>query len=262
MPTLLLKNIHRLATMDDDERELDGAWLLIRDRVIEGLGSADEAPPREADRVINLSKHIVLPGLVNTHHHMFQSLTRVMAQDSELFDWLRALYPIWSRLRGADVYVAAKLAMAELLLSGCATASDHHYLFPNDVKLEDEIRAADEMGIRFHAARGSMSLGESDGGAPPDKLVEREGDILRDSQRLIETWHDPAPQSMLRIVVAPCSPFSVTVDLMRESAALARAAGVQLHTHLAENEKDLRYSIERFRHESRAICGKRRLGGR
>lgn len=246
MSTLLLKNIRCLATFDDEGRELEGAWLLIRDRVIDGLGAVDEALPENADRVIDLSNHVLMPGLVNTHHHMFQSLTRVMAQDCELFDWLGALYPIWSGLRGEDVYVAAKLAMAELLLSGCTTASDHHYLFPNDVRLEDEIRAAQETGIRFHAARGSMSLGESDGGLPPDHLVEREPDILRDTQRLLETWHDPAPQSMLRIVVAPCSPFSVTVDLMREAAELARDYGVQLHTHLAENDKDVAYSLDSF----------------
>ncbi len=246
MSTLLLKNIRCLATMDDAQRELDEAWLLMRGPVIESLGSASDAPPPSADRVIDLSNHVALPGLVNTHHHMFQSLTRALAQECELFDWLGTLYPIWSGLRSEDVTIAAKLAMAELMLSGCTTASDHHYLFPNDVRLEDEIQAAAEMGIRFHAARGSMSLGESDGGAPPDSLVEREPDILRDSQRLIETWHDPAPQSMLRIVLAPCSPFSVTVDLMRDAAALAREYGVQLHTHLAENEKDLAYSLERF----------------
>ncbi len=246
MSTLLLKNIRCLATFDDERRELEGAWLLIRDRVIDSIGAADEIPPAYADRVIDLSNHIALPGLVNTHHHMFQSLTRVVAQESELFDWLNTLYPIWSGLRGEDLYIAAKLAMAELLLSGCTTASDHHYIFPNDVRLEDEIRAAAEMGIRFHAARGSMSLGESAGGTPPDRLVEREPDIMRDTQRLIETWHDPAPQAMLRIVVAPCSPFSVTVDLMRDAAALARDMGVQLHTHLAENDKDVTYSLERF----------------
>ena len=246
MSTLLLKNIRCLATMDDEQRELEGAWLLIRDRVIDSIGAADEIPPAYADRVIDLSNHIALPGLVNTHHHMFQSLTRVVAQESELFDWLNTLYPIWCGLRGEDLYIAAKLAMAELMLSGCATASDHHYIFPNDVQLEDEIRAATEMGIRFHAARGSMSLGESAGGTPPDSLVEREPDILRDTQRLIETWHDPAPQAMLRIVVAPCSAFSVTVDLMRESAALARAYSLQMHTHLAENDKDVAFSLERF----------------
>lgn len=246
MSTLLLKNIRRLATFDDEGRELDGAWLLIRDRVIESIGVAGEIPPDHADRVIDLSNHIALPGLVNTHHHMFQSLTRVMGQQEDLFGWLQACYPLWAQMRSEHVDTAARLAMAELLLSGCTTASDHHYIFPNDVQLEDEIRAAQDMGIRFHAARGSMSLGEGHGGLPPDHLVEREDDILRDTQRLIETWHDPAPHSMLRIVVAPCSPFSVTVDLMRESAALARACGVQMHTHLAETDADVAFSVERF----------------
>jgi len=246
MSTLLLKNIRCLATFDDEQRELDGAWLLIRDRVIERLGAAADRPPENADRVIDLSNHVVLPGLVNTHHHMFQSLTRVMAQQEDLFGWLRACYPLWAQMRSEHVYAAARLAMAELLLSGCTTASDHHYVFPHDVQLEDEIRAAREMGIRFHAARGSMSVGEGHGGLPPDHLVEREDDILRDTRRLVETWHDPNPQAMLRIVVAPCSPFSVTVDLMRESAALARAYGLQMHTHLAETDADVAYSVERF----------------
>ena len=246
MASLLLKNIRHLATMDEDRRELAGAWILLRDRLIAAVGPAETTPPAGADRVLDLSSHIVLPGLVNAHHHMFQSLTRALAQDCELFDWLATLYPIWSRLRGEHVYIAAKVAIAELLLSGCTTASDHHYIFPNDVQLEDEIRAAEELGIRFHAARGCMSLGESDGGLPPDSLVERESDILRDTQRLIQTWHDPTPQSMLRIVVAPCSPFSVTEDLMREAAALARDYGVHLHTHLAENDKDVAYSFARF----------------
>ena len=243
MKTLLLKNIQRLATMDSERRELDDAWLLLRGKVIAELGTGEA--PATADRVIDLSRHVVLPGLVNTHHHMYQSLTRVFAQQGDLFDWLRACYSIWGRMRSQHVYTAAKLAMAELLLSGCTSASDHHYVFPNDVQLEDEIRAAQEIGIRFHAARGSMSVGEGHGGLPPDHLVEREEDILRDTRRVIETWHDPAPQSMLQIVAAPCSPFSVSVDLMRESAALARAYGVQLHTHLAETDDDVAYSLER-----------------
>lgn len=246
MSTILLKNIRCLATMDDEDRELNDAWILIRDRVVERLGSADDDPPEDADRAIDLSHHVVLPGLVNTHHHMFQSLTRVIAQQEDLFGWLRACYPMWARMRSEHVHAAARLAMAELLLSGCTTASDHHYVFPHDVQLEDEIRAAQEMGIRFHAARGGMSLGEGHGGLPPDHLVEREDDILRDTRRLVETWHDPNPQAMLRIVVAPCSPFSVTVDLMRESAALARAYGLQMHTHLAETDADVAYSVERF----------------
>ena len=246
MSALLLKNIRLLATMDQSRREIPDAAVYVRDRVIEAVGTIDDMPVASADRVIDLSRHLVMPGLVNTHHHMYQSLTRVLAQDCDLFEWLQTLYPIWTRLRGEHVYTAAKLAMAELLLSGCTTSSDHHYIFPNDVRLEDEIRAAQEIGIRFHAARGAMSLGESQGGLPPDSVVERETDILRDSRALIETWHDPAPQSMLQIVVAPCSPFSVTVDLMREAADLARAFGVNLHTHLAENSDDVRYSLEYF----------------
>ena len=245
MGSLLLKNIGHLATMDDERRELTDAWIHIRDRTISALGTSLNRAP-QADRVIDLSRHVVLPGLVNTHHHMYQSLTRVLAQDDELFNWLMTLYPIWGGLRSKHLYTAAKLAMAELLLSGCTTASDHHYVFPNDVQLEDEIRAAQEMGIRFHAARGCMSLGESAGGLPPDSLVEDEAAILRDTQRLIECWHDPERGSMLRIVVAPCSPFSVTVDLMREAAALARDYGVNLHTHLAENDNDVAFSQENF----------------
>ena len=243
MSSLLLKNIRRLATMDAQRRELHDAWILVRDNVIESLGT-DDAPP--ADRSIDLGRHVALPGLINTHHHMFQSLTRVMAQQDDLFGWLRACYPIWAQMRPEHVNVAAQLAMAELMLSGCTTASDHHYIFPDGVRLEDEIRAAQALGIRFHAARGSMSVGESEGGLPPDHLVEGEADILRDTQRAIETWHDPARYSMLRIVAAPCSPFSVSADLMRESAALARSYGVQMHTHLAETADDVAYSLERF----------------
>ncbi len=246
MGTLLLKDIHTLATMDSSRRELSDVCIYIEDNVITALGPLDAMPAATADRVLNLSGHVVLPGLVNTHHHMFQSLTRVLAQDSELFDWLRTLYPIWTRLTGEHIYTSAKLAMVELMLSGCTTSSDHLYIFPNDVQLEDEIRAAEEMGLRFHAARGAMSLGESQGGLPPDEVVEREADILRDTQRLIESYHDAAAHAMLRIAVAPCSPFSVSVDLMRESASLARAYGVHLHTHLAENDKDLAFSLERF----------------
>ncbi len=246
MATLLLKNIQKLATMDDDRRELSQVAVFIDDKIIRAVGRLDELPASSADRVIDLSNHVVLPGLINTHHHMFQSLTRVLAQNNELFDWLKTLYPIWTRLRSEHIYISAKLALVELLLSGCTTSSDHLYIYPNDVRLEDEIRAASELGVRFHAARGSMSLGESQGGLPPDAVVERESDILKKTQRLIETWHDPQPQSMLQVVVAPCSPFTVTMDLMREAADLARAYGLQLHTHLAENEKDVAYSLESF----------------
>lgn len=246
MATTLLKNIHTLATMDDERRELSGAAIFIRDNVIERVGTTDELSELQADITYDLSHHVVIPGLVNTHHHMVQSLTRVMAQDNELFDWLTTLYPIWANLRGEDVYVAAKTAMSELILSGCTTTSDHLYIYPNDVHISDEIRAAQEVGVRFHASRGSMSLGESKGGLPPDRVVEDEDAILRATREAIETYHDDERHAMLRIVVAPCSPFTVTQDLMRESAALARSYGVHLHTHLAENVKDIEFSLSSF----------------
>lgn len=246
MTTILIKNIHTLVTMDAARRELHNAAVYISDGVIQAIGTLAEMPVADADVVIDGAHHIVLPGLVNTHHHMYQSLTRVLAQDAELFGWLKTLYPIWARLTGEAVYVSAKLAMAELMLSGCTTSSDHLYIYPNDVRLDDEIRAAQEIGMRFHAARGSMSLGESKGGLPPDAVVEDEAAILRDTQRLIEQYHNAEHGAMLRVVVAPCSPFSVTRDLMREAAALARQYGVSLHTHLAENDNDVAYSLEQF----------------
>ena len=246
MSTLLVRNIHTLLTMDHHRRELRDASLFIRDGVIEAVGSLAEMPVQTADQVLDLSHHIVLPGLVNTHHHMVQSLTRVCAQDSELFGWLKTLYPIWSRLTGNAVYTASKLAMAELILSGCTTSSDHLYIYPNDVTLDHQIQAAAEIGIRFHAARGSMSVGESKGGLPPDSVVEDEAFVLKDTQRLIQQYHNPARHAMLRIVVAPCSPFSVSPDLMRESAYLARHYAVSLHTHLAENDNDIAYGLEKF----------------
>lgn len=246
MATLLVKDIHTLVTMDPVRRELRDAALFVRDGVIEAVGALAEMPAQTADMVLNAAHRVVLPGLVNTHHHMCQSLTRVLAQDSELFGWLRTLYPIWSRLTGEMIYVSAKLAMAELILSGCTTSSDHLYIYPNDARLDDEIRAAQEIGIRFHAARGAMSLGESAGGLPPDRVVEREDAILRDTRRVIEQYHDASRHAMLRVVVAPCSPFTVTRDLMREAASLARSYGVSLHTHLAENDNDIAYSLEQF----------------
>jgi 8-oxoguanine deaminase len=246
MASLLVKNIHTLVTMDSARRELHDAALYVRDGVIESVGTLSDFPSQTADEVFDASQHIVLPGLINTHHHMYQSLTRVLAQDSELFGWLKTLYPIWSRLTGEAIYISSKLAMAELMLSGCTTSSDHLYVYPNDVTLDDQIRAAQEIGIRFHAARGSMSVGESQGGLPPDKVVEDEELILRDTRRLIEQYHQPDRYAMLRVVVAPCSPFSVSRDLMRESASLARSYGVSLHTHLAENDNDISYSLEKF----------------
>lgn len=246
MSSLLLKNIHTLVTMDDQRRELSNAYVFVQDNVIVAIGETADMSIPDADRVLDMSRHIVLPGLINTHHHMYQSLTRVLAQENELFDWLKTLYPIWSRLRSSHIYNSAKLAIAELILSGCTTSSDHLYIYPNDVTIEDEIRAAQEMGIRFHAARGAMSVGESKGGLPPDSVVEDEKAILKDMQRVVETHHNPERHSMLQIVIAPCSPFSVSTDLMRESASLAREFGVHLHTHLAENTKDIDYGLQVF----------------
>ena len=247
MSTLLIHDADVVVTMDDTRRELKRASVFVREGVIEAVGPAD-AMPRTADECIDARGHAVLPGLVNTHHHMYQSLTRAIpaAQDAELFGWLRTLYPIWAGLTPEMVRVSTQVAMAELLLSGCTTSSDHLYLYPNGVRLDDSIEAAAAIGMRFHAARGSMSVGESAGGLPPDRLVEREADILADTQRLIERWHDPLRHAMLRVVAAPCSPFSVSRDLMRESAALARSLGTRLHTHLAENDHDIAYSREKF----------------
>ncbi len=251
MPTLLIRNARLLVTMDAQRREIEGGAVFVRDRVIEAVGPSAELP-QTADEVIDARDQIVIPGLVNTHHHMYQTLTRVIgpAQDCELFKWLQTLYPIWACLTPEMVQVSTQTAMAELLLSGCTTSSDHLYIYPNGITLEDSIEAAQQIGMRFHAARGSMSVGQSQGGLPPDSVVESEAAILKDSQRLIERWHDPSLHSMLRIVVAPCSPFSVSRELMRDAALLARsygsAHGVSLHTHLAENDNDIAYTREKF----------------
>ena len=246
VPTLLVRNIHTLATMDDARRELRNAAIYVRDNAIVAVGNLSDMPSTTADLVINAHRHVVLPGLVNTHHHLFQTLTRALAQDADLFTWLRTLYPVWARLTADAAYISAKVGMAELMLSGCTTTSDHLYIFPNDVRLDDTIRAGHEMGMRFHATRGAMSVGASGGGLPPDALVEREDTILADTRRVIESFHDPGRFAMTRIAVAPCSPFSVSRELMRDSAALARSYGVGLHTHLAENDHDIAYSLERF----------------
>jgi cytosine/adenosine deaminase-related metal-dependent hydrolase len=247
MGTLLIQNAQILVTMDDHQREIPGGGLYIRDGIIEKVGLKSELPD-SADEVIDLSDHIVLPGLINTHHHFYQTLTRVVpaAQDANLFNWLKTLYPIWGRMTPEDIYISTQTALAELALSGCTTAADHLYIFPNGSRLDDEIEAAKEIGLRLHASRGSMSLGESKGGLPPDHVVEEEDFILKDSQRLIEKYHDPNRGSMVQIVLAPCSPFSVTGDLMRESAKLAREYGIHLHTHLAETQDEEVFCQEKF----------------
>jgi 8-oxoguanine deaminase len=247
MATLLIRDAAHVETFDDADRVLRDASIFVRDGAIEALGPAAELP-RSADRVVDARGCIVIPGLVNTHHHFYQTLTRAVpgTQDVELFDWLVTLYPIWARLTPAALRSATAVACAELLLSGCTTASDHTYLWPNGCRVDDEVAVAREIGLRFHAARGSMSVGRSLGGLPPDEVVEDEAAILADTQRAIETLHDVARFAMTRIVVAPCSPFSVSPDLMRESIALARSYGVHAHTHLAETLDEERYCIERF----------------
>ena len=247
MTTLLVQNAEMLVTMDAGRREIAGGGLFARGGVIEQVGPTAELPAT-ADTVLDLAGHIVLPGLINTHHHLYQGLTRVIpgGQNVELFGWLKTLYPIWAGLTSEAIYISTLTGLAELILSGCTTASDHLYIYPNDCRLDDEIEAAQEIGIRFHAMRGSMSLGESKGGLPPDSVVEEEEEILSDSRRLIETYHNPDRYAMLRVGLAPCSPFSITQDLMRASAEMARSYGVRLHTHLAENAEDIAYSREKF----------------
>ena len=245
MATLLVRHARLLVTMDAQRREIADGAVFVRDNVIEAVGPTAELPAT-ADEVIDAHDQIVIPGLVNTHHHMYQTLTRACVQDEELFGWLRGLYPIWARLTPEMVRVSTQTAMAELLLSGCTTTSDHLYIYPNGVRLDDSIEGAAQIGMRFHAARGSMSVGESQGGLPPDSVVEREPDILKETQRLIERWHNPGRFAMQRVVVAPCSPFSVSRELMRDSALLARQYGVSLHTHLAENDNDIAYTREKF----------------
>ena len=249
MTTLLVRHARLLVTMDAQRREIADGAVFVRDHVIEAVGPSADLPA-SADEVIDASDQIVIPGLVNTHHHMAQTLTRTLVQDDELFGWLQGLYPIWANLTPEMVRVSTQTAMAELLLSGCTTTSDHLYIYPNGIRLDDSIEGAAQIGMRFHAARGSMSVGVSKGGLPPDRVVEDEAAILADTQRVIERWHDPRRHAMLRIVVAPCSPFSVSRELMRDSAALARsfasAYGVSLHTHLAENDNDIAYTRATF----------------
>lgn len=247
MSSLLIRHAAIVATFDHQRREIPDGAILVRDGFIEQIGPTGELPA-EADEILDLSGFIVLPGLINTHHHFYQTLTRAIpgAQDANLFHWLKTLYPIWARITPEAVSVSTQIALAELALSGCTTACDHLYLFPNGSRLDDEIQAAQDVGLRLHASRGSMSLGESEGGLPPDSVVESETRILEDAQRLIETYHDPEPGAWTQIVLAPCSPFSVTADLMRESAIMARAYRVRLHTHLAETQDEEIFCLEKF----------------
>lgn len=256
MSTLLLRHADLLVTADSNSepashgfrvQRLSDAGLFVRDNVIEQVGNTSELPTK-ADITIDAQGMIILPGLVNCHHHLYQTLTRAVpaAQDATLFEWLKTLYPIWAGMTAEAIYTSALVGLSELVLSGCTTASDHLYIYPNDCRIDDELRAAQELGVRFQPCRGSMSLGESKGGLPPDRVVEDEEFILKETQRAIETYHDPKPYAMQRIVVAPCSPFSVTADLMRESAALARAYGVQLHTHLAETLDEEAFCLQEF----------------
>ncbi len=251
MTTLLIDNARLVATMDADRREIPDGSVLIEDGVIRWVGPAGELADawRRAPGLstIDASHLVILPGMVNTHHHLFQSLTRALpqAQDAKLFDWLVSHYPRWNWLTPEMVYVSAKTAMAELVLTGATTISDHLYLYANGASIDDEIRAARELGVRFHPCRGSMSIGESEGGLPPDNSVEDEDALLRETQRAIERWHDPARYAMCRIAVAPCAPFNVSEDLMRRSAELAREHGVLLHTHVAETKDEEAYTLER-----------------
>ena len=245
MGTLLVRNAAVLVTMDG--AEIPGGGLYVRDGFIEKVGPSS-ALPETADEVVDLSGHVVLPGLINTHHHLYQTLTRAVpgAQDAGLFDWLRTLYPIWARMTPEHVRVGTTLGLVELALSGATTVFDHHYLWPNGASIDDQFEGAADLPIRFIASRGSMSLGESKGGLPPDSVVEEESAILESSIEAIDAFHDPNPGSMRQVVLAPCSPFSVTEDLMRESAALAREKGVRLHTHLAETADEEEFCLERF----------------
>lgn len=258
MTSLLVRDADFVVTMDAGEREIANGSILVRESGIASVGTAAEVDAwiavdaaRAPARTIDARGCIVLPGLVNCHHHLFQTLTRAIGtgRGLGLFDWLKMLYGVWGGIDPDSAQVGAKLGLAELVLSGATTVADHRYLFPNGSRLDDDIEAAREIGVRFHPTRGSMSLGQSRGGLPPDSLVEEESEILADTERVLGAFHDSGPRSMLRVGVAPCSPFSVTADLMRESARLARShTAVGLHTHLAETLDEERYCVEKFGH--------------
>ncbi len=244
MTEILIKNADTVVTMNGARQEIPGGDVLIRDGAIVAVGQGLAT----AGQVVHAKGCVVTPGLVNTHHHLYQTLTRAVpgGQDALLFGWLKTLYPIWSGFGPEEMFVSAQIGLAELALSGCTLTSDHLYLFPNGSRLDDTIAAAQELGLRFHPTRGAMSIGESAGGLPPDALVEREAAILDDMIRVVDAHHDPRPGSMVRVGLAPCSPFSVSRHLMRDAAILARDKGVMLHTHLAENDEDIAYSLAKF----------------
>ena len=244
MPEILIRNASYVLTMDNARRELSGADIRLCDGQIVEIGHNLESE----GECVEAAGCVVTPGFVNTHHHLYQTLTRAVpgGQDALLFGWLKTLYPIWSRFGPEEMFTSAQVGMAELMLSGCTLTSDHLYLYPNGATLDDTIYAAREIGMRFHPTRGAMSIGESDGGLPPDRLVEREADILKDAARVVDRFHDASEGSMCRVGIAPCSPFSVSRELMRDAALLAREKGVMLHTHLAENDEDIAYSLEKF----------------
>ena len=245
MTKTLIRNADVIVTMDGTRRELSGASILVENGAISAIGAALNAPEAE---IVDATGCVVTPGLVNTHHHLYQTLTRAVpgGQDALLFGWLRTLYPIWARYTPEDMHISTQLGLAEMALSGCTMSSDHLYLFPNGSTLDDTIHAAADVGLRFHATRGSMSIGESKGGLPPDSVVEEEEAILNDCIRVVDRFHDASPNAMVRVGLAPCSPFSVSRELMRDAALLARDKGVMLHTHLAENDEDIAYSLSQF----------------
>ena len=247
MTSLLIQHAELIVAMDDHDTQWTNGGIYVVDNEIRQIGQTDHLP-QDADQTFNAKGMMILPGLVNTHHHFYQTLTRNLpaAQNTNLFHWLRTHYPIWAGLTPEAIFISTKIALAELLLSGCTTSSDHTYMWPHGARLDDQIHAATEMGARFHAARGSMSVGESKGGLPPDEVVEEEDAILKDSQRVIESYHDASRYAMLRIVLAPCSPFSVSPSLMRQSVALARSYGVHSHTHLAETLDEATYCTATF----------------
>lgn len=247
MSTLLVKNISALITNDQRIGDIKNGAIFVENNEIKQVGLTSELP-QTADIVIDATDKLVCPGFVNTHHHFYQTLTRAVpgAMDEKLFDWLVRLYPIWGELDSEATYISSLVAMAELILTGCTTASDHQYIWPNGAALDDQIRAANEIGLRFHAVRGSMTLGRSQGGLPPDHVVQTQDEILKDSQRVIEKFHNNERFSMTRVVLAPCSPFSVDESILVESAKLARSyPGVMLHTHIAETLDEEKFTMQR-----------------